>query len=400
MPMQRVPDPYQVLGLARGATDTQIKAAHRALAKRYHPDASEGDARRFLRVQEAYQLLSDPLRRRDWDERHAPGPVRADRPGPTASRRPSARPPATGGPAAASRRQRPAAPPRAEPEDAAAPPSAGAGDRRAPGPAWSASETADFDVYDRSSGAAWSSAARAYFRRYDADLPRHGSFHHQGTQPLTAARARAAAASGPQPSASARTSAGPDSGPAQRPTARASRPAPSPRRQYAYAGIARDSAHVSMLRAMARRAARSARWPSLGQRLLYALLAWVPLAALIGYGGVAVAGCEVGASACPAWFVPAQSVVSALVLGLLVALPRLAFLGAAAGFGTFTVGLALALGLGLLERRPPLTPAVVGAVGLFLLAIYLGIVTALLLNPRALPWHVPRPPAPVRNRRS
>jgi len=75
--MQHIPDPYRVLGVQRAASPTQIKAAHRGLAKRYHPDAPEGDTARFLAVQEAYLLLSDPLRRRDWDARHAPGPVRA-----------------------------------------------------------------------------------------------------------------------------------------------------------------------------------------------------------------------------------------------------------------------------------------------------------------------------------
>ncbi|MDQ3447747.1 MAG: J domain-containing protein, partial [Chloroflexota bacterium] len=75
--MQHVPDPYRVLGVQRAATPAQIKAAHRKLAKRYHPDAAEGDTSHFLAVQEAYLLLADPLRRRDWDARHAPGPVRA-----------------------------------------------------------------------------------------------------------------------------------------------------------------------------------------------------------------------------------------------------------------------------------------------------------------------------------
>ena len=56
-------DPYRVLGVLRGATPLQIKAAHRKLAKRYHPDGSTGDELRFLAVQEAYQLLSDPERR-------------------------------------------------------------------------------------------------------------------------------------------------------------------------------------------------------------------------------------------------------------------------------------------------------------------------------------------------
>ena len=58
---------------------TQVKAAHRRLAKRFHPDGSMGDEQRFLAVQEAYQLLSDPLRRREWDRRHTPGPVPAAR---------------------------------------------------------------------------------------------------------------------------------------------------------------------------------------------------------------------------------------------------------------------------------------------------------------------------------
>ena len=79
--MKKVPDPYRELGIPRGATAAQIKAAHRRLAKRVHPDAPDGDTERFLAVQEAYSLLSDPLRRREWDARHAPGPVRAGEPG-------------------------------------------------------------------------------------------------------------------------------------------------------------------------------------------------------------------------------------------------------------------------------------------------------------------------------
>lgn len=75
--MQHIPDPYRVLGVQRAATLPQIKAAHRGMAKRFHPDAPEGDTGRFLAVQEAYLLLSDPVRRREWDARHAPGPVRA-----------------------------------------------------------------------------------------------------------------------------------------------------------------------------------------------------------------------------------------------------------------------------------------------------------------------------------
>src|SRR5689334_435007 len=70
-------DPYRALGVARGATGAQIKKAHRALAKRYHPDTPSGDTVLFLSVQEAYRVLSDPLLRKAWDAKHAPGPVRA-----------------------------------------------------------------------------------------------------------------------------------------------------------------------------------------------------------------------------------------------------------------------------------------------------------------------------------
>jgi hypothetical protein len=51
----------------------------------------------------------------------------------------------------------------------------------------------DFEVFNRSSGAAWSMAARAYFRKGDSDLPSRGVFRHEGGQPVTAGRARAAA---------------------------------------------------------------------------------------------------------------------------------------------------------------------------------------------------------------
>ena len=74
-------DPYQLLGVRRAATPTEIKAAHRRLAKRYHPDAPDGDTELFLAVQQAFELLADPLRRREWDARHSPGPVRAGDPG-------------------------------------------------------------------------------------------------------------------------------------------------------------------------------------------------------------------------------------------------------------------------------------------------------------------------------
>ena len=56
-------DPYRALGVLRAASYADIKKAHRKLAKRFHPDAPKGDQKRFLVIQEAYRVLSDPLLR-------------------------------------------------------------------------------------------------------------------------------------------------------------------------------------------------------------------------------------------------------------------------------------------------------------------------------------------------
>ena len=77
--LPRPADPYRVLGVRTDATMGEIKDAHRRLAKRFHPDTAGNDPERFLAIQEAYQVLIDPLRRKEWDLHHAPGPVRAVR---------------------------------------------------------------------------------------------------------------------------------------------------------------------------------------------------------------------------------------------------------------------------------------------------------------------------------
>ena len=66
--MPAAPDPYAVLGVARGATDAAIHAAYRGAVRRTHPDAG-GSAAEFEAVQEAYEVLRDPARRRAWDAR-------------------------------------------------------------------------------------------------------------------------------------------------------------------------------------------------------------------------------------------------------------------------------------------------------------------------------------------
>ena len=58
---------YDVLGVKRDASDDDIKKAFRKLAAKYHPDAG-GDEQKFKEVSEAYTTLSDPQKRREYDQ--------------------------------------------------------------------------------------------------------------------------------------------------------------------------------------------------------------------------------------------------------------------------------------------------------------------------------------------
>lgn len=64
---------YEVLGIARSASEDEVRHAYRTLVKAAHPDAA-GDAARFRRLTEAYDVLTDPARRAAYD-RSLPGAV-------------------------------------------------------------------------------------------------------------------------------------------------------------------------------------------------------------------------------------------------------------------------------------------------------------------------------------
>lgn len=64
-------DYYQTLGVTKTSTDKELKQAYRKLARKYHPDVNPGDKAseaRFKEINEAYEVLGDPAKRRKYDE--------------------------------------------------------------------------------------------------------------------------------------------------------------------------------------------------------------------------------------------------------------------------------------------------------------------------------------------
>ncbi|OQX63008.1 MAG: hypothetical protein B5M56_04250 [Desulfococcus sp. 4484_241] len=60
---------YAVLGVTSQSTDEEIKSAYRRLSKEFHPDRYSGSSDIFLKIQEAYSVLGDPQKRREYDRR-------------------------------------------------------------------------------------------------------------------------------------------------------------------------------------------------------------------------------------------------------------------------------------------------------------------------------------------
>ena len=64
-------DYYSTLGVAKTASQKEIKQAYRKVARKHHPDVNPGDKgaeNRFKELNEAYEVLSDPVKRKKYDE--------------------------------------------------------------------------------------------------------------------------------------------------------------------------------------------------------------------------------------------------------------------------------------------------------------------------------------------
>src|SRR5665647_3548103 len=63
-------DPYDILGVSKGASEAEVKSAYRRMAKKLHPDANKHDpkaASRFAEINAAYEIVGDDDKRKAFD---------------------------------------------------------------------------------------------------------------------------------------------------------------------------------------------------------------------------------------------------------------------------------------------------------------------------------------------
>ena len=64
-------DYYEILGLSKSASDSEIKSSYRKLAMKYHPDRNPGDKKaeeKFKEISESYEILKDPQKKAAYDQ--------------------------------------------------------------------------------------------------------------------------------------------------------------------------------------------------------------------------------------------------------------------------------------------------------------------------------------------
>ncbi|CAD7941553.1 unnamed protein product [Amoebophrya sp. A25] len=81
-------DPYEILGLPRHASDSEVRSQFKRMARHMHPDKG-GETAAFQRLLSAYELLNDPQKRRQLDFTQTADPYRGDEPTPPCSPRPA-----------------------------------------------------------------------------------------------------------------------------------------------------------------------------------------------------------------------------------------------------------------------------------------------------------------------